>query len=65
MKNENVREYYDFFRSRYRDDQNAQGGFACPCIERELLWLDVDPNHRNNLGLCWNDVRRHVIRPEA
>ena len=47
----------------YRDDRNAQGGFACPCIERELLWLGVDPNHRNNLGLCWNDVRRHLIRP--
>ena len=47
----------------YRDDQNAQGGFACPCIERELLRLGVDPTHRNNLGLCWNDVKRHVIRP--
>ena len=49
----------------YRDDQNAQGGFACPCIERELLRLGVDPNHRNNIGLCWNDVRRHLIRPEV
>lgn len=48
----------------YRDDQNAQGGFACPCIEQELLRLGVDPNHRNNLGLCWNDVRHRVIRPE-
>ena len=48
----------------YRDDQNAQGGFACPCIERELLRLGADPNHRNNNGLCWNDVRRHIIRPE-
>ena len=47
----------------YRDDQNARGGFACPCIERELLRLGVDPNHRNNLDLCWNDVKRHVIRP--
>ncbi len=47
----------------YRDDQNAQGGFACPCIERELLRIGVDPNRRNNLGLCWNDVKRHVIRP--
>ena len=46
----------------YRDDQNAQGGFACPFIERELLRLGVDPNHYNNLGLCWNDVKRHVIR---
>ena len=47
----------------YRDDQNAQGGFSCPCIERELLRIGVDPSHRNNLGLCWNDVKRHVIRP--
>lgn len=46
----------------YRDDQNAQGGFACPCIEQELLRLGVDPNHRNNLDLCWNDVRHRVIR---
>lgn len=49
----------------YRDDQNARGGFACPCIERELLRIGVDPNRRNNLGLCWNDVRRHLIRPEV
>ena len=49
----------------YRDDQNAQGGFACPCIERELLRLGADPNHRNNIGLSWNDVRRHLIRPEV
>jgi len=47
----------------YRDDQNAQGGFACPCIEQELLRLGADPNHRNNLGLCWNDVKHRVIRP--
>ena len=47
----------------YRDDQNARGGFACPCIERELLRIGVDPNRRNNIGLCWNDVKRHVIRP--
>ena len=46
----------------YRDDQNARGGFACPYIERELLRLGADPNRRNNLGLCWNDVRRHLIR---
>ena len=46
----------------YRDDQNARGGFACPCIERELLRIGVDPSRRNNLGLCWNDVKRHVIR---
>ncbi len=49
----------------YRDDQNAVGGFACPCIERELLRLGVDPDNRNNLGLCWNDVRRRLIRPEV
>jgi len=48
----------------YRDDQQAQGGFACPCIERELLRLGVDPDHRNNIVLCWSDVRRHLIRPE-
>ena len=48
----------------YRDDQQAEGGFACPRIERELLRLGADPNRRNNLGLCWNVVRRHVIRPE-
>ena len=44
----------------YRDDQNASGGFACHCIEDELLRLGVDPNHYNNLGLCWNDVRHHL-----
>ncbi len=49
----------------YRDDQNASGGFACPCIEDELLRLGVDPTRRNNLGLCWNDVRRHLIRLEV
>ena len=48
----------------YRDDQQAEGGFACPRIERELLQLGADPSRRNNLGLCWNDVRRHLIRPE-
>ena len=48
----------------YRDDQNAQDGFACPSIERELLRLGADPNHRNNLGLCWNDVKHHVIRSD-
>ena len=49
----------------YRDDQNARGGFACPCIERELLRLGADSNHCNKIGLCWNDVRRHLIRPEV
>ena len=48
----------------YRDDQNARGGFACPCIEGELLRIGVDPNRRNNLGLCWNDIARHVVRPK-
>ena len=37
---------------------------SCSCVERELLRLGVDPSHHNNIGLCWNDVRRHVIRPE-
>ena len=49
----------------YRDDQQADGGFACPCIERELLRLGADPNRRNNIGLCWNDVRHHLIRSEV
>ena len=49
----------------YRDDQQSEGGFACPCIERELLRLGIDPNHRNNIGLSWNDVRRHLIRPKV
>ena len=30
-----------------------------------LLERGVDPNRRNNLGLCWNDVARHVVRPEV
>ena len=47
----------------YRDDQSARGGFACPRTECELLRLGADPCRRNNLGLCWNDVVRHVIRP--
>ena len=44
----------------YRDDCQAVGGFACPHITRQLLRWGVDPTHRNNLGLCWNDVARHV-----
>ena len=48
----------------YRDDQNAAGGFACPKTVAALLEHGVDPLHRNHLGLCWNDVRRHVVRPE-
>ncbi len=30
-----------------------------------LLERGVDPSRRNNLGLCWNDVARHVVRPEV
>ena len=49
----------------YRDDQNAAGGFACPKTVAALLEHGVDPSHRNNLGLSWNDVARHVVRPEV
>ena len=49
----------------YRDDQNASGGFACPKTVAALLERGVDPNHRNKLGLCWNDVARHVVRPNG
>ncbi len=49
----------------YRDDQNAAGGFACPKTVAALLERGVDPSRRNNLGLCWNDVARHVVRPEV
>ena len=49
----------------YRDDQNAAGGFACPKTVAALLERGVDPSRRNNLGLCWNDVTRHVVRPEV
>ena len=50
----------------YRDDRNASGGgFACPKTVTALLERGVDPSHRNNLGLCWNDVARHVVRPEV
>lgn len=48
----------------YRDDQQAAGGFSAPRNERSLLELGLDPNERNDLGLCWNDVRRHVNRSE-
>ena len=44
--------------------QNA-GGFSCPKIVAALLERGVDPSRRNNLGLCWNDVARHVVRPEV
>jgi hypothetical protein len=49
----------------YRDDQNAAGGFACPKTVAALLERGVDPSRRNNLGLSWNDVTRHVVRPEV
>ena len=49
----------------YRDDLNAGGGFACPRTVAALLECGSDPNHRNELGLCWNDVRRHIIRSEV
>ena len=45
----------------YREDRNAEGGFACPCIERELLRLGADPYRQNDLGLCWNDVAVHFV----
>lgn len=48
----------------YRDDQQAKGGFAAPKNERFLLELGVDPTSRNDMGLCWNDVRQHVNRDE-
>ena len=46
----------------YREDQNAEGGFACPLIEQELLRLGADPYRLNDLGLCWNDVASHYVR---
>ena len=30
-----------------------------------LLERGLDPSRRNNLGLAWNDVVRHVVRPEV
>ena len=46
----------------YREDRNAEGGFACPLIEQELLRLGADPYRLNDLGLCWNDVASHYVR---
>lgn len=46
----------------YRDDQNADGGFACPKTAQTLISLGADPYRENELGLCWNDVARHFIR---
>ena len=48
----------------YRYDRNPPGGFACPFTVAALLDKGVNPNHLNNLGLCWNDVSKHVVRPE-
>ena len=45
----------------YREDWNPEGGFACPCIERELLRLGANPYQQNDLGLCWNDVAGHFV----
>ena len=47
----------------YRDDQNAAGGIACPKTLAALLECGLDPTNRNHLGLCWDDVAKHVIRP--
>ena len=44
-----------------REDRNPEGGFACPCIERELLRLGANPYLQNDLGLCWNDVAGHFV----
>jgi hypothetical protein len=30
-----------------------------------LLECGVDPSRSNNIGLCWNVVKRYVIRPEV
>ena len=49
----------------YRDDQQAAGGFACPKTVVTLLERGVDPSRRTNLGLCWNDVARHVVKLEV
>ena len=46
----------------YRDDQNADGGFACPKTARVLVDMGADPYRTNELGLCWNDVARHFVR---
>ena len=46
----------------YREDQNAEGGFACPRTAQTLISLGADPFRENELGLCWNDVARHFVR---
>ncbi len=45
----------------FREDQQAIAGFACPNMARVLIDMGADPNHRNDLGLCWNDVASHFI----
>ena len=46
----------------YREDQHADGGFACPRTAQTLISLGADPFRENELGLCWNDVARHFVR---
>ena len=46
----------------YREDQNAEGGYACPKTAQTLISLGADPYRENDLGLCWNDVARHFVR---
>ena len=45
----------------YREEFGIVGGFSCPRIEKVLLDCGADPTRRNKLGLCWNDVRGHVV----
>ena len=45
----------------YREDQQAIGGYACPKTAITLIEMGADPNRRNALGLCWNDVAGHFI----
>ena len=65
---EAVREFRDWRGNNilwyltYREDQNAEGGYACPCLEQELLRLGADPYRLNDLGLCWNAVAGHYVR---
>jgi hypothetical protein len=46
----------------YREDQNAEGGFACPRTAKTLISFGADPYRENDLGLCWNDVAQHFVR---
>lgn len=46
----------------YREDQNADGGFACARTAKTLISLGADPYRENDLGLCWNDVSRHFVQ---